>query len=368
MQVLIVAGEASGDAHAAKVARLLRQQGARIVAVGGTQLQDAGAELVAHIDELAVLGFVEVLRRLPRFVALKRRLETLLRSGRFDLFLPVDFPDLNLRLAAVARRAGVPVLYYIGPQVWAWRAGRLRRLRERVDHVALVLPFEKPLYDRAGVPATFVGHPLLDDAATAAAAPDVDLALFPGSRIQEVERHLPLLLDAVARLLERRPQLRFRVSAAPTAPAAWMTAQLGARGVAAAAVLSAAPAREIMPRARVLLVASGTATLEAALANRPFAVLYRTGRVNFAVARALVRVPYIALANLVAGEGVVREFVQAAATPAALAAEVETLLDDAAERRRIETGLARVRERLGGPGASARVAALALQTAAVAAS
>lgn len=353
-------GEASGDAHAAKVVRQLRARGAQVVAVGGRELSKAGAELLRSIDELSVLGFVEVVRRLPQFWALKRQLDGHLESGSFDLFLPVDFPGLNLRLAATARRAGVPVLYYIGPQVWAWRAGRLRRMRQHVDHVALILPFEKAQYDAQGIAATFVGHPLLDDPpAHPVEGSDVDLGLFPGSRRQEVVRHLPLLLQATQRVRSRHPQLRMLVSRAATAPEGWMRAALRQHGFDPGRELVDAPARELMQRVRACVVASGTATLEAALSRRPFAVIYRTGRLNYAVARRLVQVPYVSLANLVAGKEVVREYVQDALDVAALAREIDALLHDAVHRRRILRGLEGIRVRLGEPGAAERVADLA---------
>jgi lipid-A-disaccharide synthase len=359
LRVLVSVGEASGDAHAAKVVRHLRSRGAEVVAVGGRELGRAGAELLRSIDELSVLGFVEVARRLPQFWALKRQLDALLQSGSFDLFLPVDFPGLNLRLAASARRAGVPVLYYIGPQVWAWRAGRLRRMRRNVDHVALILPFEKAQYDAEGITSTFVGHPLLDDPLADSVEPEVDLGLFPGSRRQEVVRHLPTLLRATRRVRNRLPHLRVLVSCASTAPTDWMRATLQEHGFDPGSVLVDAPAREVMPRARALLVASGTATLEAALAGRPFAVVYRTGRLNYAVARRLVQLPHVSLANLVAGKQVVREYVQDALDDAAMAREIDMLLHDAADRERILQGLKDVRRRLGTPGAARRVADLA---------
>ena len=359
MKVLVSVGEASGDAHAAGVVRHLRSRGAEVVAVGGRELDAAGATLVRSIDDLAVLGFVEVIRRLPRFWGLQRQLDALLRDGSFDLFLPVDFPGFNLRLAARARRHGVPVLYYIGPQVWAWRAGRLGRMRQHVDHVALILPFEKTLYDAAGLPSTFVGHPLLDDPSAPATEAQVDLGLFPGSRRQEVVRHLPLLLQAAQRARERLPGLSLVVSCASTAPARWMQATLRAHGFEPRTELSNAPARQLMRSVRASLVASGTATLEAALAGRPFAVFYRTGRLNYAVARRLVHLPHVSLVNLVAQEEVVREYVQDALDPTALAHEIERLLHDDAEATRIARGLKRVHARLGTPGAAQRVADLA---------
>ncbi len=361
MKILVSVGEASGDAHAAKVVRHLCARGAEVAAVGGRELASAGARLVHTIDDLAVLGFVEVVRRLPRFWALKRQLVSLLHDGGFDLFLPVDFPGFNLRMAGAAHRAGVPTLYYIGPQVWAWRAGRLRRMRERVDHVALILPFEKPLYDAANVPATFVGHPLLDDVAAPDTPPDIDVGLFPGSRHQEVLRHLPVLLQAACLARARTPELRIVVSRAATAPRAWMRETLRAHGFDPERDLSEEPARVLMRRVRASLVASGTATLEAALAGRPFAVFYRTGRLNYAVARRLVQLEHVSLVNLVADSGVVREYVQDGLDAQALAREIDVLLHDTREQARMRDALQGVRARLGSPGASERVAALAEQ-------
>jgi lipid-A-disaccharide synthase len=359
MRVLMVAGEASGDAHAAAVARRLRAAGAEIVAVGGPALAAAGAEILAGIDALAVLGFAEVVSRLPRILAVKRAIEQRLAREHFDLFLPVDYPGFNLRVARSARRRGVPVLYYVGPQVWAWRAGRLRTVARVTNHVALILPFEKPLYDAAGIPATFVGHPLLDDAVPADLVPDRDLGLFPGSRAQEIERHLPVLLATARRLHTSRGELRLLVSQAPTAPRQRMEEMLRSQGFDPGKHLVSEPARIAMRRCRALLVASGTATLEAALAERPFAVLYRTGKISYRIAAKLVHVPHVALANLVAGEAVVREYLQEAATPDRLAEEVRRLLDDETERQRILQGLQRIRSRLGTAGAAERVAALA---------
>ena len=362
MRILITTGEASGDAHAAKVVPYLQRAGFSVDAIGGPALAGAGAVIVESIARLSVIGVVEVAARLPRLLALHSRIAAGLRAGRWDLLLCVDYPGFNLGLARAAHNAGVPVVHYIGPQVWAWRARRLRTLRRHVAHVALILPFEKPLYAAAGVPATFVGHPLLDDADPGSLAVDHDLGLFAGSRAQEIDRHLDLLLAAAALVRRGRPQLRVLVSRAPTVDGERIAAALRAHGFGAEC-LNDEPARIALRRCRAALVKSGTTTLEAALAGRPFAVLYRTSAVTFAIARRLVRVPYVSLANLVAGEAVVREYLQGAATPAALAAEAVRLLDDDGERRRLEIACRSVRARLGEPGAAARVAAIVTQVA-----
>lgn len=330
--------------------------------IGGPRMEAAGVELLAGLDELAVMGFAEVVSRLAFFWRLERRLLKVLDAG-VDLVLPVDYPGLNLRMARHAHARGVPVLYYISPQVWAWKPHRVAALARDTDHVAVILPFEEPLLRQAGARVTFVGHPLLErDEAVAerhvfARKHHLDpdrpvLALFPGSRAQEVKRHLRLFVDTARRLRHRRPDLQAAVARVPTlAPELFEDVDLPL----------VSDGRALLRHARAALVKSGTTTLEAALEGTPFVTVYRTHPLTFALAKRLVRVEHVALANLVAGERVVPEVLQGDATVARLTREVEPLLDEVSpQRRRVQEGLSRVRAALGAPGAAERVSAIAV--------
>ncbi|NJD19292.1 MAG: lipid-A-disaccharide synthase [Gemmatimonadetes bacterium] len=361
--VLLLAGEASGDQHAAAVARELRVRlpGVRLLGTGGPCMAGAGVRLLAGLDRLAVMGFVEVVRHLGFFRELLATVTRRLESGEIDLVIPVDYPGFNLRVARAAHRLRIPVLYYIAPQVWAWRPGRVRQLAAHARHVAVILPFEQELMARAGAAATFVGHPLLErpDAVPTrqafCAAEGLDphrpvLALLPGSRRQEVERHLGPFVEAAELARRTLPDLQPVLARAPS---------VRDEGLALAGLPVTLDARALLRHARAALVKSGTSTLEAALEATPFVVAYRTHPLTYALARRLVRVPHISLANLVAGQEVVPELVQGSATPQAMAERLVPLLGDTPARAGQVEGLARVKEALGTPGGGARGAALA---------
>lgn len=340
-------------------------------------MEAAGVSRIAGLDELSVMGGAEVLRRLPAFVRLERRIRRLFVTQDVRLFLPVDYPGLNLRLARSARRQGRRVLYFIAPQVWAWREGRARRLRRDCDRVLTVLPFEAALLERYRVPVSFVGHPLLDGplahgiAGTAGRPGDTRaiaesgvvaevrragakrvIGLFPGSRAQEVRFMLPVFAEAARRLAGRYPTLEFLVARPAHLP----------ESLYAGAGYPTAGADQVTERCWAALAKSGTITLELALAGVPMVVGYRTGRVEWGIGRRLVRVPSIVLVNLVAEAPVVPEFLQDRLTARRAAAAVEALLDEAAPaRREMLRAFETVRERLGGPGCASRVAGHAVE-------
>jgi lipid-A-disaccharide synthase len=366
--IMIVAGEASGDLHGATLCRGLRALApARpLVGMGGGRMAAAGLDRLADVTAAAVTGGTEAIRPLPTLLRAWRRLRSaLLGPHRPAALVLIDFPEFNLRLARVARRAGIPVVYFIPPQVWAWRPWRLRAIVRRVSLVLAVLPFEAPLYRAAGARVEFVGHPVLDalawaptrDAARERLGLDAGatvVGLLPGSRAQEIERTLPVLHAAAARIAAARPATRFVLAAV----------EGGAEPAPVAALRDATPAVRVvrgdtyavMRAADLLLVNSGTATLEAALLGTPMIVCYRLSRLTEAWARLLVRVPWISLANITLGRGVVPELYQRAFTPARVAAEGLRLLATPAALDAQREAFRELAGALGSPGVGLRAA------------
>ncbi|MGH7604456.1 MAG: lipid-A-disaccharide synthase [Gemmatimonadaceae bacterium] len=363
-KILFVAGEASGDLHAAGVAAALQRLRPELVlaAVGGPRLAEQGVELLQRDSELGVMGFVEILKYIPRHFLLLRRLESMMKRGEIALVILIDYPGFNMKVAGVAKKSAVPVLYYVTPQVWAWGAGRLPKLAVLVTKAAVILPFEEPLLRGYGIDATFVGHPMLDravnmpsrqEARQALGLPDDApvLALFPGSRQQEIERHIDDFVATARELQSRVTGLQTIVSVAPTVVLDSSRCPFRLVHSASLTVLRAADAA---------LCKSGTTTLEAAIADCPLVVAYRTGRISFALAKRWVKIPHIGLVNVVAGREVAREFIQDQIVPKNIADAMVELLNPG-NARRIEalTGLAEVRSKLGTPGAAERVARIA---------
>jgi lipid-A-disaccharide synthase len=366
-EVLVVAGEASGDLHAAAVVTAMRRLAPEIsiAAVAGARTKTAGAALLEDITAHAVMGYAGVIRQLPAHVRLLRMLRARMRSGNVGLVILVDYPGFNLRVASAARATGVPVLYYITPKVWAWRAGRLRQMRDTITRAAVILPFEENFLRGHGIAATYVGNPLLDGArelpsrAQARAKLGLPenarvLALFPGSRRGELAHHLEAFTATALELRRRMPDLRVIVGVAP-----------GMRIDAARAPFQQVDGDSyaVWRAADAALVKSGTSTLEAAIADCPLIVAYRVGRANYEIARRLIRgISYIGLVNLVVGRSVAPEFIQNEMQPLAMANALEPLLvHGSAERATMLAALADVRAALGEAGASERVARLALE-------
>jgi lipid-A-disaccharide synthase len=361
--VFVSAGEPSGDAHAAAFVRELREQvpGVRVQGFGGPKMAAEGVELMERMERLTVIGFVEVLKKVPAHWKLLKAIERRLEQGDVKLVVLVDYPGFHLRVAAAARRHGVPVLYYIAPQLWAWHESRVKQMARNVAHLAVILPFEEKFFADRGVPTTFVGHPLLDrpqiegDRAAVKTRLGLDgarpvLGLFPGSRKQETARLWPLFRDAAGLVRREHPDVQVLVAAA---------AGSHYPDAGDVAIIADRPA-ECFAAADAALSKSGTTTLEAALAGAPQVVAYRMNGLSYQLARRLVRVPHIGMVNLVAERPVAPELIQGEVTPARLAAAVLPLLYDGSRERAAQLeGIAEVRRRLGGPGAARRAAEIA---------
>ena len=374
--IMLSAGEASGDLHGAVLCRALRElePGVRLVGMGGAHMAAAGMEVIVDPTGQAAVGTSEALGRIPALYRAYRALVKRLRLERPGALVLIDFPEFNLRLARRARRAGVPVVYFIPPQLWAWRRGRVRQMARRVSRVLAVFPFEPALYEQARVPVEFVGHPLLDvlpldltrDEARRRLGADPGhslIGLLPGSRREEVERLLPPMLEAAGRLAADDGRRRFVLGLAPTVPREQVQAHLLRAAGGPAVDLVSGRTYEVMAAADALLIGSGTATLEAALLGAPMVVCYRVSRTTEIIARLLARVQWIGLPNLVSGRAVVPELIQKDVTGARLAAEASRLLDNPVIATAQRAAFKELRARLGEPGVGRRAARAVLATA-----
>ena len=372
-RILIVAGEASGDLHGATLVRELHElvPDLEVMGVGGDRMEASGVELLYHVRHLAVVGITEVVRHLGDVRSAMQRLTDAVKERFVDAVVLIDYPDFNLALARRLRRAvpDTPIVYYISPQVWAWRSRRVKTISRLVDRMLVILPFEEQLYADAGIAVEFVGHPLLDvvefgtDRDTFALRHGLDpegtwIGLLPGSRRAEVERLLPRMLAAAADLRkESRRDRRYLVPVSPAVDMRLYESLCGRfRSIRDGVHLIADDYYATLEHCSVAAVCSGTATLEAALADTPMVVVYKTSRLTYNLARLLVRVSDIALVNLIAGFRAVPELVQEEVKGSRIADELRALLDDDDLRRAVQTSLAEVRHRLGTRGASRRAA------------
>jgi lipid-A-disaccharide synthase len=370
MRILIVTGEASGDLHGAHLAQAIMalDPTAQLIGIGGSGMRAAGVSLVPGIPQLDVMGLIG-LSAIRAVVQRIRAIRRVLKSEAWDLVVLIDNPGLNLHFARVAKAAGRRVLYYIAPQVWAWRPGRMKCIQRRVDHVVVILPFEAELYHRAGVRCTFVGHPLLDMVAShydrAKLRREFGLGesgrvvgLLPGSRVSEVKMLLPVLLKAAAQLVLAEPGTQFILAQASSINDNLIQALLQNSPVPVRVVYD--KASEVMALSDVLFIASGTATLQAAVVGTPMVLLYKTTPLTYRLARWLINVKWIGLVNLVAGRSIVPELIQDEATGERLCQEVLRLLRDPSAYNGMKEGLRQVRQSLGEPGATSRAAQVVL--------
>ena len=371
--IMLVAGEASGDLHAANLVRALRdlRRDVRCYGMGAGCMRAAGVEILIDSSRLAVVGIVEILVHYREIKAALRKLQGILETRRPDLLILIDYPEFNLRLAATAKKAGVKVLYYVSPQVWAWRPGRVKKIGRRVDMMAVVFAFEAHFYEEAGVPVRFVGHPLVDEArptmtrTEALGCFELDsnsktIGLFPGSRVSEITRLMPVMVESATLLRARFPDAQFVLPVAPGLDRGLIEGYLD-DATLPITILENQSLYDVTLVCDAIVTASGTATLQIALMGTPMVIIYKVSWLSYWIARRLVTVKHIGLANIVAGKSVVREFIQNDVQAKPITDEIGRLLTDQAYAQNMRREMSGANKALGEAGGSYKAAQLALE-------
>lgn len=364
---MIIAGEASGDLYGASLAQHLFNilPNLTIMGIGGSKMKKAGVKLIFDASDIAVVGISEVFSKLKVIQQAFKQTSRLLTLEKPDMLILIDYPDFNLRLAKVAKKHGIPIVYYISPQVWAWRSGRIKTIAKLVNKMLVIFPFEVPLYEEAEVDVEFVGHPLIDIVKPELTKSEscqqfkIDakkpiIGLLPGSRKNEIDSLLPNILDSAELLSKEIPDVQFLIPVSKTVDLDEIKNKVDARKINIR--LISEKAYEIMNISDILIAASGTATLEAAIIGTPMVVIYKVSLISYLLGRLLIDVPYISLANLVAGKEVVPELIQFAVKPKNIKEEVMKIIKDDNLRKKIKEELGNVKAKLGLSGASQRVA------------
>ena len=373
-KVLIVAGEASGDLHGANLVRAMLESDPGLVfyGIGGPKMEAAGVRCLARAGDMAVVGLTEVFSKLGMILGIMRKLKRSLWEEKPALIILIDYPDFNMPLARAAKKRGVPVFYYISPQVWAWRRGRIKQLRQCVDRMAVILPFEAEMYRREGMAVEFVGHPLLDGINTkyhrSEAIRRFDLregaaiiGLLPGSRPGEVTKLLPEMLAAAGIIKREVPTAQFVLPLADTLDRDGVEEMIRPCQEKLNVKIIGNEIYDVLAVCDAAMVASGTATLETALIGVPMIIVYKISLFTYLMGRIFVNVDHIGLANIIAGKTVVPELIQQDVNPPRMAKEILAILNDVERKNRIKRELAGIREKLGAPGASRRAANLAME-------
>lgn len=369
-QIMIVAGEVSGDLHGGNLVKAMRRMdpSLQFYGVGGRKLKEAGVDLIADSSDMAVVGLTEVFARLGTIMKVMRRLKTSMKDLKPDLVILIDYPDFNLSIAKSAKKNGIKVFYYIGPQVWAWRKGRIEQIKKNVDKMAVILPFEAPFYHAAGVDATFVGHPLLDEVKTKYSREETirrlglqsgvtTVGMLPGSRQAEIIKHLPEMIKA-AEIIEKKIQpVQFIIPLVETLDITLVSNIIRQFPVKVRVVRDAV--YDVIHCTDIAMVASGTATLETALMETPMVIIYKVSAPSYYIGKMVINIDHIGLVNIIAGKTVVPELIQDDANAERIATEIIDILTNKERLFDIKSQLSEIRNKLGSPGAAERVARLA---------
>lgn len=369
-KVMIIAGEASGDLHGAGLVREMfkLQPELEIFGVAGDKMQGNGVELRYHINEMSVLGFVDVIKRFRFFRKVYLDLVALMDERQPQLLILIDYPGLNLKLARAAKKRGIPVLYYIAPQVWAWGSNRIPKMVRLIDKMAVIIPFEEKLFRKAGIDAKFVGHPLLEVIASRNSKEDFFrlnglalnkkiIGLLPGSRVQEIKRLLPEMIVTARRFLKKHPEFQVVIGRASSVPEQLYRDLIGNNNDIK---LLENRTYDVMKHSDLLLVASGTATLESALFETPLMIVYKVDPISYFIGKQLIQIESIGLVNVIAERKIVPEFIQSKFRKNYLLPEMEQLLFNGERRKQVIRDLKEIKKKLGEPGASQRAAEMAV--------
>jgi len=367
-KIMIIAGEASGDMHGARLVRAIKKRSldAFVFGVGAHAMQDEGARIIVDSRQLSVVGLTEVISKLRTIYQAMGSVKKALKRLRPDLLVLIDFPDFNFRVAAAARKLKIPVLYYISPQIWAWRQKRVKQIKRLVDHMAVIFPFEAAFYRKHRVPVTFVGHPLLDrippPSAHRSKRSDVKkpvIGLLPGSREKEVTTLLPVMLQAAQRIYRSLPSAEFLVSCSTSIEEDLLKDIFRQHAGSLALTIVKGPVEPIFKESCILVGASGTVTLEAALYGTPTIIVYKVSPLSYWLGKRLIKVDYIGIVNLIAKKRLMPELIQEDASPRTIAETAIRMVNEPEKLKRLEKELVGVRDLLGGAGASDRVAKIA---------
>ncbi len=368
--VMIIAGEASGDIHGSRLVKTMREKNKNLFffGIGGNALKKEGVRILFDAEKLSVVGLTEVFPKLFSILKGLRVAKRLLKSLRPDLLILIDFPDFNLHIAATAKKLNIPVLYYISPQVWAWRSGRVKKIKERVNHVAVILPFEAAFYKKHSIPVTYVGHPLLDKAHAYQGKGETKsfkntpvIGILPGSRDGEVLRHLPIMLDAANCIRQHVRKAKFIVSLAPTVKQELVETIIKNNKNMPKAKVSPGGIDQFLKQSAFVIAVSGTVTLEAAISGVPMVIIYRMSWLSYLMARFLIRgIKHVGLVNLVAGKSIVPELLQQHVTPEKIADVVLEMINNRKKLYKLKSELLGIQKTLGSTGASERVAEIAI--------
>jgi lipid-A-disaccharide synthase len=368
-RIMIIAGEASGDMHGAKLAQSIKKMDHQtfLFGVGGSAMNAEGVHLIIDSGTLSVVGITEVFSKLPTIYRAMATVKKALRRLNPALIVLIDFPDFNFHVAKFAKKLKIPILYYISPQLWAWRQGRVKTIKRLVDHMAVILPFEASFYRKHHVPVTFVGHPLLDRISPVDPPPlscdffDTPvIGLLPGSREKEVSTLLPVMLEASKWIKHNRPSTKFIVSCSDSINTDWMMEIVKQHTAGLEIEVIKGAVAQVIKKSQLLVAASGTVTLEAALHGVPMVIVYKVSPLSYWLGKRLINVKHIGIVNLIVQKRLLPELIQHDASPQVIAETMLRMINDVKRYKQIRTELLHVKKRLGGAGASDRVARIAL--------